>query len=81
MFRRSKKLQNVVEIREALAQVQIWRRDNSQEVFCPICDAPGLEIADRSARPHTEWYTVKCEACGLDDAIAVPLCPQMGGGN
>jgi hypothetical protein len=81
LFRREKKLKNIHEIREALAKVQIWRKDPSQEIFCPICDAPGFSIVDRSARPYAEWFAVKCEKCGIDDAISVPLCPQMIGGN
>lgn len=81
MFRREKKLKTIHEIREALAKVQIWRHDKSQDVFCPICDAPGFEIVDRSARPYAEWYAVKCSKCGIDDAISIPMCPQMNGGN
>ncbi len=81
MFRRDKRLANIHELREGLAKVQIWRREPSATVACPICDAPGLEIVDRSARPHAEWYAIKCGTCGLDDAISIPLCPQMNSGN
>lgn len=81
MFRTEKKLKTIHEIREALAKVQIWRKRPGDEVFCPICDAPGFKIVDRSARPHTEWYAVSCAKCGIDDAIAIPHCPQMNSGN
>lgn len=76
-----RKLANIHEIREALARVQIWQRRPSEPVYCPLCDGPSFTVIDRSARPHTEWYVVKCEHCGLEDNISVPLCPQMGGGN
>jgi len=81
VFRAEKKLKTIHEVREALAKVQIWRRDPSLEVFCPICDAPGFTVTDCSARPHAEWYKVRCAKCGLEDSISIPLCPQMGGGN
>lgn len=81
MFRRDKKLANIHEIREALAKVQIWRRAPALPIFCPICDAPEFKIVDRSARPYAEWYAVSCGHCGIDDAISIPLCPQMNSGN
>ncbi len=46
---------------------------------CPVCGGGGLRIADRSARPHAEWYQLDCDACGLSEAIHIPLAPPMGG--
>jgi hypothetical protein len=35
----------------------------------------GLKITDHSARPHAEWYALKCGACGLDAMVHVPMAP------
>lgn len=59
--------------REALRRVAEWRSGGQTCVKCPGCEAAGLAITDRSARPHTEWYHLKCVACGLDTTIGVPL--------
>ena len=45
----------------------------SRDIACPLCGAAGLSVIDRSARPHSEWYALNCTACGLDEAIAIPL--------
>ena len=68
-----KKLASPVETAAALERIEAWRRSPADTVACPLCGAPGLEIVDRSARPHAEWYHVACASCGLDDNINVPL--------
>lgn len=59
--------------REALRRIATWRSGGEAQVACPACDAPGLAIADRSARPHAEWYQIACKACGLDTILCMPL--------
>lgn len=75
-----RKLTSTEEIRVALERARAALHGTGMEVCCPLCGAPGLAVVDRSARPHTEWYALTCAACGLDDAIAIPLCLQMSGG-
>jgi hypothetical protein len=58
---------------EALERIGAWRADPLIVVSCPVCRAPGLEIIDRSARPYSEWYALKCTACGLDSSVHIPL--------
>jgi hypothetical protein len=58
---------------EALERIDAWRADSSIAPTCPVCRAPGLEIIDRSARPYSEWYALKCAACGLDSSVHIPL--------
>lgn len=53
--------------------VNEWRDDPRQPLPCPRCGATGIEIEDRSARPHTEWYAITCPSCGLDEALAIAL--------
>ncbi|MCB1514046.1 MAG: hypothetical protein KDJ18_04375 [Hyphomicrobiaceae bacterium] len=60
-------------MQRAVDQLRIWQADRSAELSCPACGAPGLKLRDRSSRPHAEWYTVKCAACALDDAIYIPM--------
>lgn len=60
-------------MRDAMRELRAWQADRKAERSCPHCGEEGLKIADRSARPHAEWYTFKCKACGLDDAIHIPM--------
>ncbi len=60
-------------VREAMRELRAWQQDKTKPRSCPHCGAEGLEIIDRSARPFAEWYAFKCEACGLDDALQIPL--------
>lgn len=60
-------------LKEALRRISAWRADPGAFRECPLCGASGLEIVDRSARPYSEWYELKCAACGLDTTLHVPL--------
>lgn len=57
----------------AVACLRHWRRQPDAVLECPNCGASGLEIIDRSARPMAEWYAFRCAACGLDDALQIPM--------
>jgi hypothetical protein len=59
--------------RAALARIAAWRADPQRPVACPVCGAHGLEIIDRSARPHAEWHALTCNACGLDETLHIAL--------
>ena len=59
-------------VRAALRRVRRWQDNPREPANCPICEAPGLEIVDRSARPYSEWYILTCKSCGLDETIHVP---------
>ncbi len=65
----------------ALQRIAAWRVDPSAPVACPACEAVGLTIIDRSARPYAEWYALTCAACGLDASLQVPLAPPIPGGD
>ena len=58
---------------EALRRIAGWRLEPARPVACPVCEAPGLAIEDRSARPHAEWYVLTCAACGLAETLHVPM--------
>jgi hypothetical protein len=58
---------------EAMACVAAWRADPDAPCNCPVCAAVGLEIIDQSARPYSEWYVLKCAACGLDATLQIPM--------
>jgi transcription elongation factor Elf1 len=58
--------------KRAVATVRVWESGVRDHLECPICGAEGLGIIDKSARPHMAWYALKCNACGLDEAIAIP---------
>ncbi len=60
---------------QALAVIAQWRTNADQAVPCPMCGVSGLKIADHSARPYAEWYALKCEGCGLDATVHIPLAP------
>ena len=53
--------------------IAAWRRHPEKPIACPVCGAEGLRIIDRSARPHAEWYTLSCSACGLEESIQLPM--------
>lgn len=59
--------------RRAHREIRAWRDDPTAPRTCPVCEAPGATIEDRSARPHTEWYAINCRSCGLDQAFAIAL--------
>jgi len=64
---------------EAYRRITAWRVDPMQSVKCPTCEADGLVIIDRSARPYAEWYALSCAACGLDETLNVPMsAPHHG---
>ena len=56
----------------AVVAIREWESGARENLECPICAAEGLEIVDKSARPHMAWFALKCEACGLDEAVAIP---------
>jgi hypothetical protein len=58
---------------QALDCVAAWRDNPGGSHGCPVCAEPGLEILDQSARPHVEWYILKCRACGLDATLNIPM--------
>ena len=62
-----------VDVKECLALVRAWQQEPLADQLCPVCRAGGLEIIDRSARPHAEWYQLNCAACGFEQAVHVPL--------
>ena len=67
------------ELRTSLEVITAWRSDPDAAHPCPRCSAPGLALADRSARPYAEWYHLACAGCGLDETIHIPLgSPTMG---
>jgi hypothetical protein len=58
---------------EAMRLVAAWRAAPARPVACPACGREGLEIIDRSARPHAEWYALSCPACGHSETLHIPL--------
>jgi len=67
-----KKIDNQDVMRVAMRRIRIWQDKPSEPVSCPMCDAPGLKVEDRSTRPYAEWFIVECPTCGLEDTIQVP---------
>jgi hypothetical protein len=61
------------QVREAMRRVAAWRAAPDRPVACPSCGADGLQIVDRSARPHAEWYALACPACGLSETLHIAL--------
>lgn len=59
--------------RTAYQRINAWRVAPVSPVACPACEAPGLAIIDRSARPYAEWYALSCAGCGLSETLNVPL--------
>ncbi len=68
-------------LRPALARIAAWRLAPAHPVTCPVCEAPGLDIVDRSTRPYAEWYALSCAGCGLDHTIHIPMAPTMPSGD
>lgn len=61
-------------LRAALDRISIFRSGVGDEpLTCPACSAAGVKLTDASARPHAEWYLIKCEKCGLDEQVHIPL--------
>ena len=58
---------------EAWRRIAAWRLETTAPVACPVCEAMGLEVEDRSARPHAEWYAISCAGCGLDETLHMPM--------
>ena len=56
-----------------LAIISAWRREPDKALPCPVCQADGLEIKDRSVRPHAEWYQLNCRVCGLKETVQIPM--------
>ena len=71
----------VDKLKLALQRIAAWRLAAGEPVACPLCEASGLEIVDRSTRPHAEWYALSCHSCGLDHTIQIPMAPTMPGGD
>ena len=65
-------------IREAMAAVTAGQQNPEAAVPCPVCGAPGLQVEDRSVRPHAEWYALSCTSCGLEDTLHIPLGSRPG---
>ena len=59
--------------RAAAHAITARRVSPAKPVPCPSCGQPGLQIADRSARPHAEWYALRCPACGLNETLHIAL--------
>lgn len=68
-------------LREALARIADWRLAPFEPVACPVCEAKGLVIEDRSTRPYAEWYALSCPSCGLEHTIHIPMSPIMPAGD
>jgi transcription elongation factor Elf1 len=65
--------------REAYRRINAWRAAPAEPVTCPVCQAQGLVIIDRSTRPYAEWYALTCAACGLSETLNVPMsAPHHG---
>ena len=62
-------------LRHAMTAIALWRTNVDTAVACPVCGFSGVKISDHSARPYAEWYALRCEACGLDATIHVPMAP------
>lgn len=60
-----------------LATIRLWQNDTTADMSCPACEASGLVIFDRSARPHAEWYIVRCKQCGLNETIHIPVTAHV----
>lgn len=59
--------------REAYRRINAWRVEPAAPVACPACEAPGLVIIDRSARPYAEWYALSCVGCDLSETLNIPM--------
>jgi hypothetical protein len=68
----SRKL-DVLQQKEALLRIAVWRQDPASQVQCPACSTSGLSITDQSARPFVEWYALSCRACGLSEILQLVM--------
>jgi hypothetical protein len=68
-------------LRLALERIAAWRLAPREPVACPVCEATGLDIVDRSTRPYAEWYALSCPSCGLEHTIHIPMAPTMPSGD
>lgn len=64
---------DAVLIESTMETLRAWMHHPKGVHNCPNCGAPGVTVIDRSARPMAEWYAFQCKACGLDDALCLPL--------
>ncbi|MBI1649693.1 hypothetical protein [Hyphomicrobium sulfonivorans] len=58
-----------------MQRIAAWHAAPDSAVACPVCDAQGLTVLDRSARPYAEWYVLVCNACGLEHTLQIPMAP------
>jgi len=65
----------------AVRRIAAWRLAPDDPVACPVCDAEGLAILDRSTPPYAEWYVLTCQACGLDHTLHIPMAPTLPSGD
>lgn len=72
MTRPEKKIVTADIANKAVRAVRAWEAGERKALVCPICAAEGLQIVDRSARPHMSWYILTCASCGLDEPLALP---------
>lgn len=65
----------------AMLAIRAWERGERQDedLVCPICDATGLQVVDKSVRPHTAWFELICRRCGLSEAVAIPDAVRRSG--
>ena len=68
-------------LRVALQRIAAWRLSAAEPVACPVCEASGIEVVDRSTRPYAEWYALSCPSCGLEHTIHIPMAPTMPSGD
>jgi hypothetical protein len=66
---------NKSEWERAHRAISAWKSDPDAALACPRCEAAGLELEDRSARPYAEWFHLKCGACGLEVSMHLPQAP------
>lgn len=59
--------------KEAMRRIAAARSEPGSPIACPACGADGLQIIDRSARPHAQWYALTCPACGLAETLHIPM--------
>ena len=71
----------VDKLKLALQRIAAWRLSAAGPVACPVCEASGLDIVDRSTRPYAEWYALSCPSCGLEHTIHIPMAPTMPSGD
>ena len=55
----------------AMVSIRAWQGGERGELACPTCRQNGLQIVDKSARPHTAWFILACPLCELDEALAI----------